>query len=269
MTEDSTTEDQRGLYLYGLTAGTGRSGGVAEALRTVPGISGTPPILFELGGSGVIAEHHAGGEIPRTRRRMLAHTRVLEAALAVAPVLPMRFGLVAGSAEEVAALVAANSDRIDAQIARIDGYVELGLRVRFPREPALEALLADRPDLAAARDRLRGRGPEAHFDRIELGRQVAEALERRRTEAQHLLLSALAPLCADHVLRSPEEDVELLRAEILVDGESQPRLAADVERAARGTNFAPGAEPTVRLVGPVPPFHFVDLALGRPGAEAA
>ncbi len=267
MSDERMPSDQQGLYLYGLTPGVSPS--VAGALRGVPGISGTPPGFFEVGGWGVIAEPHACGEIPRTRRRMLAHTRVLEAALAEAPVLPMRFGLVADSAQEVTDLVTANSGRIDAQFARIAGRLEFGLRVRFPRQSALDGLLAERPDLAAARDRLRGRGAEAHFDRIDLGRHVAEALERRRTDAQRVLISAVAPLCVDHVLRPPEDDVELLRAEVLVDAEGQSRLAADVERAAHGTGFAPGAEATVRLVGPVPAFHFVDLSLGEPGAEAA
>lgn len=256
-----------GLYLYGIGARPGPD--LTAAIDAVTGITGTPPFVLELGERAVIASHHPGGEILQTRRRMLAHTRVLEAAMSAVPVLPMRFGLVGGTEAEVAGLVAAHEHEIEAQLARIAGRVEIGLRVSFPREAALSALLSDHGELIAERDRLQRRGADAHFERIELGRRVAEVLDRRRTDAQAALAARVAPLCERHVLRPPEEDVEVLRAECLVAREDEPGFAEAIAREAAQSAFAPGAEPLIRLVGPVPPFHFVDLSLVRPGAEAA
>lgn len=265
--ETAPSDTSEGLYLYGLAASANPA--LAAVLDGHSGIAGAPPRLLDLGGRGVIASPHPPGEVLQTRRRMLAHTRVLEAAMTAGPVLPMRFGHVATSAGSVAALVEAHAERIDSQLARLAGHVEIGVRVRFQREAALSALLAVRPDLVAARDRLQGRGAEAHFERIELGRRVAEALDRRRTEAQHELAVQIARLCTDHVLRAPEDDVEVLRAECLVPAEDEPCFAATVHEAAARSAFAPGADPLIRIVGPVPPFHFVDLALARPDADAA
>jgi hypothetical protein len=266
-TDPAVDPAREGLYLYGLAAGDDAA--LAAALTGVDGVAGASPTLLDLGGRAIIASPHPCGEILRTRRRMLAHTRVLEAAMQVATVLPMRFGLIASDRADVAAMVADHAAAVDAQLARIAGQVEIGLRVSFPREAALAAVLADRPDLAAARDRLRGRGASGHFERVELGRQVAEALDRRRTESQRALAARLAPLCTDHVLRTPEEDIEVLRAECLLPAEAEPGFASAVQQAVSHCTFAPGAEPSIRLVGPVPPYHFVDLVLGRPGAEAA
>lgn len=259
--------DGPGLYLYGLASDPGP--GLAAALEGVDGLGGERPALLGLGGRAVIASPHECGEILQTRRRMLTHTRVLEAAMSAATVLPMRFGLVASDMADVEAMIAEHAADIDTQLARIEGQVEIGLRIRFPREAALAALLAERPELAAERDRLRGCGAGAHFERIELGRRVAEGLDRRRTEAQRQLAARIAPLCTDHLLRIPEEDVEVLRAECLLPADAEPGFAAAVQAAVAPCAFAPGAEPAIRLVGPVPPYHFVDLVLRRPGVEAA
>jgi hypothetical protein len=256
-----------GLYLYGLASG--HAPGLADTLEGVTGLGGERPVLLGLGGRAVIASPHECGEILQTRRRMLAHTRVLEAAMSAATVLPMRFGLVASDMADVEAMIAEHAVDIDTQLARIEGQVEIGLRIRFPREAALAALLADQPGLAAERDRLRGHGAGAHFERIELGRRVAEGLDRRRTEAQRQLAARIAPLCTDHVLRPPEEDVEVLRAECLLPADAEPGFAAAVQAAIAPCAFAPGAEAAIRLVGPVPPYHFVDLVLRQPGVAAA
>jgi hypothetical protein len=192
----------------------------------------------------------------------------VERLVELGPVLPMRFGLVAAELDEIELLIHAAGERIAAEFARIDGLVEIGVRIAWPREAALARLLEAEPALARARDALVGRGADAHFERIELGRRVAEALDRRRTAAQRAIVPQLAGLCTDHVLRVPESDVEAVRMECLVPAASQGALAAASEAAAASVDFAGGAEPEIRLVGPLPPFNFVELSLW-PDGEAA
>jgi len=253
------------LYVYGIAAGDPAP--VAEAVRAAGSVTGAPPVVQAVGSRLLILGAHDGSEILQTRRRMLAHARVLEAAMHAATVLPMRFGHVVEDLAELEARLAAHDDRIAARIAALRGQAEFGLRVSVPREAALAALLAGDPALVAWRDRLEGAGHGAHFERIDLGRHVAEALERRRTTAQRHLAAELPALCSDHVLKTPGEDVELLRAECLLPVERAGPLAARMEAAAAALGVAPGAEVSVRLVGPAPAFHFVDLALGSESAH--
>ena len=253
------------LYLYGLMpaacAGSVRQPGLH-------GLQDAPVTLRCVGDVAVICSEHDGREIRRTRRQMRAHTQVLEHLVDLAPVLPMRFGLVAASLDEVEPPLAAADDRIAAEFARIDGQVEVGLRIAWPREAALGRLLEAEPALARARDALLGRGADAHFERIELGRRVAEALDRRRTSAQHALVGRIAPRCTEHLLRVPESDVEVLRMECLVPSDRQGTLAEAAEAAAAEVDFAGASEPEIRLIGPLPPFNFVELSLW-PAGEAA
>jgi hypothetical protein len=252
-------------YLYGLMPAD-----CVGSLRppATCGLQDAPVTLRRVGDVAVICSEHDGREIRRTRRQMRAHTQVLEHLVDSAPVLPMRFGLVAASLDEVEPLLVAANDRIAAEFARIDGQVEIGLRIAWPREAALAGLLEAEPALARARDALVGRGPDAHFERIELGRRVAEALERRRTSAQHGLLGRIAPQCTEHLLRAPESDVEALRLECLVPADRQGALAETAEAAAADVDFAGASEPEIRLIGPLPPFNFVELSLW-PAGEAA
>lgn len=252
------------LYLYAVLRQV--TPGLDACLADLKGATMGAPHRRDVAGRSVIVGAHDGSEILRTRRRMLAHTRVLERAMALAPLLPMRFGHVAETHVALEALISAHSEAIDAQFDRLSDHVEVGLRVSFPRQAALETLLSEDHMLASERDRLAGRGAEAHFDRIELGRQVAEALDRRRTSAQHRLIAGLSEHCAHHILKAPEDDVEILRTECLVAPSQVGRLAEEADALARASGFAPGAEPEVRLVGPVPPYHFVDLSLTAPEA---
>ncbi|MEM1428650.1 MAG: GvpL/GvpF family gas vesicle protein [Pseudomonadota bacterium] len=255
------------LYLYGFVRDPDAD--LSSALTGLAGATEGTPYPLDVCGKRVIVGAHDGSEILQTRRRMLAHTRVLEAAMAVSPVMPMRFGLIAENGAALERLVAANGDEIDLQFEKIGARVEVGLRISFARDAALAAVVADDARIAEERRRLAGRGADAHFDRIELGRRVAETLDRRRTTAQHHVLEAISARCGRVILKPAEEDVEILRAECLLAADAMPELAATAEEAARSCAFAPGSEPQIRLVGPAPPFHFVDLRLTTFGEGTA
>lgn len=245
-------------------------GADAAAPADVQPLGGGPLSIARAGGLAVLIGEIPPGEVRRTRRNLLAHLRVLEAAMAQGPLLPMRFGVVADDAEAVAAAIAPREAELSALLTAHDGLAEYGLRVSFPREPALAALGRARPDFAAARARIMaGRASaEAQMELMELGRRVAEALDDRRKQAQRALLAALKPLARDHVLRAPEDDVEALRAEFLLPVADEAAFAAAAETAAAALDFAGDAAPTLKLVGPAPAYNFVSLALDAP-AQAA
>jgi hypothetical protein len=219
--------------------------------------------VVSAGGVAVLVGPVSVVEVRRTRRNMRAHLQVLEAAMTAGPLLPMRFGVVAADADAVRAAVAPRSDELQDLLRRHAGLAEFGVRVRFPREAALAALAQARPDLAKRRAEIlaAGQSLSAHQAMMELGRQVAEALDTRRKRAERAMLSALVPLADSHVLGAPEEDVEALRAEFLLPLAEQAGFERAVAEAAAHLDFAPGAEPAIHIVGPAPAYNFVSLAL--------
>lgn len=254
------------IYLYGLL-----EGDTAAMEQTV---SGTPGLeshveTTTLSGWGLAYSAQGESEIQPRRRLMLAHARVQEAMMAFGTLLPARFGLVARDLAEVEALIAARAPVIAAEFDRVRGCVEFGLRVRFDRAPALAATLAEDADLRRERDRLQRMGREAHFAMAEFGGRLADRLDRRRGQAQASLLKALLPLARSHVLRRPDEDTEVLRAEFLLASGAEADFLQAAEDCARSLDFAPGCEPVLSLVGPVPPYNFVRLSLSLDQEERA
>lgn len=254
------------IYLYGLLAANAPAEQID--LHSLAGVTG--PVATSPTCHGHLIHGPApDGELLPKRRFLLAHTRVLEAFNDLGTVLPMRFGMSAPSIARVEAMLDTEAQAITQSYARIEGAVELGLRVSFPRAAALAAVLSENPALRAERDRLSAYTRQPHFEAAELGRRLAETLGRRRDEAQKAFLKELVPLCRGHVLRAPEEDVHVLCANLLVERAAQDALATRIDSIARASAFAPGAEPEIRLVGPVPAYNFVHLLLNADASAAA
>ncbi|PJI91434.1 gas vesicle protein GvpL/GvpF [Yoonia maricola] len=254
------------IYLYGLAAA--EETVLSGMLTHAQGLQG-PLKLAHIGPWCLIYSDHDDQEILPKRRLLLAHTRVLETVLPICTILPARFGLVAQDLAQVSALVEENATEITAQFAKVTGAIELGVRISFPRQVALDAALQSDTQLYAQQVALRKRGPEAHFAIAEFGGRLADLLDQRRGVAQRATLAALRPLTRDHVLRKPEEDTEVLRAEFLVDANAQDSFQDAVAATAAKLDFAPGAEPLIQMIGPVPMYHFVRLNLGLDLDQAA
>ena len=254
------------LYVYGLIRGADAPAARARIAGHGPVAGLAAPLITPLGPVAALVSP-AGPEGPPDeilplRRNLLAHARLLEAVLPVGPVLPVAFGHVSPAAEALAATLAPRADELAARLDRLDGRAEYGVHVAGDRERALAAIAADEPDLAA---RLAAAaGPAGHYRRIEIGRRVAEALDRRRAAAGRALLEALCPLAEAHVLKPPEEDVDLLRAVFLLEMTGEAAFAERLEAAAAALDFTPWREARIRLVGPAPASHFVSIRLDAP-----
>ena len=246
------------IYLYGL---------IRSPANPMPGpVTGvTGPVeATSLGRCWLVHGSTDSDEILPRRRHLLAHARVLEDLMQAGTLLPMRFGLFADTVAEVAAMVERSADAIEHSFDRLAGHVEIDLRVRFDRRAALDATLAADPSLRREHERLSRLGNPPHFAVAEFGRRLAETLDLRRGAVQKRLLATLRGDWRDHVLKTPGSDVEVLSVECLVEGQTVDRITARVQDEARACqDFAGGADPVVQVVGPAPPFHFVNLTLGR------
>lgn len=243
-------------YLYGLLDCT-RAPTTADLVGVTGAVTAT-----RVGRGWLIHGPAEEAEILPRRKHLLAHARVQERLMEDGTLLPMRFGMVVADLGEVTALVARSGDVIAGHFDRLAGRVEIGLRVAFPREAALEATMTADDDLRREHERLSRQQRPPHFAVAEFGRRLAEALDRNRGAAQRRLIAALKAQWDDYVLKAPDSDVEVLSVECLVAADAVDAVAARAQEEARALgSFAGAAEPLVQVVGPVPPFHFVTLSL--------
>jgi len=198
------------------------------AVPDVAGIDGAPLRAISAG-DGIDAVV-SDGSATATEPAILAHAAVVEAVTAANDgVLPARFAGGAAAEEELRRALGPRRDELLAALARIDGCVELGLRV-LPRETAA----LSRPPSGA--EYLRGRLAEV---------TRAEALATRLDE----LLSTVARESTRNVLA--RRDVVLTAAYLVPRG--------DVERFHEALRAAQEEVPELVLVatGPWPPYSFV------------
>jgi hypothetical protein len=185
------------------------------------------------------------------RRDMKAHAAFLLRAAASMTILPARFGLVfPGAAALISQLLAPQYEAIVAHLKHVAGGVEVTLRATYIEPQILREVLAAHPELAG----IRGGN---YSSKIDLGKQIAAAIEERRQRDARLLVRRLSSFARDLRLGRQLADLMVLNASFLVEREKLPAFDQALERiSAEARDLL-----TFDCVGPLPPYSFTDLRI--------
>lgn len=247
-------------YVYGILP-------PGQAAPQAEGIGGAPLHCLDCGDLAALVSPLAPGPVNRTRRNMLTHTAVLEAALALGSVLPLRFGTIAPTQAALADCIEANRGAFHASLDSVRGRVELGLRATWQKGQIYGEIVERDAELRRLRDRLRSRpAAETYYERIELGRRVETALQKLREAETQAMTAELTRLREREAELAATEDDTIFHRAFLVKREAEAAFDAAVARIAESYK----GRIELRYVGPVPPFNFVAMQAGwiAAGAEA-
>ena len=191
----------------------------------------------------------------RVRRDdLLAHARVLEAIIEDSTVLPMRFGVIVDDYDEVAdVIVSAGEGRLTALLESFDGLVQLTVKAYHDQDQALRHLLRERPELRELRDQTAA-APSSYHSKIRLGEAIAANLEALASADASMLHDQLSGLAERIVLNEASGGHKILDAALLVRRDTR---AQTDEGIAQIRHPLPDRL-TLRYVGPLPPYSFVD-----------
>lgn len=251
MAVDRTVSDEDlGYYVYALVPA-GSPEAVPSGLR---GLDDVEVQVVTVGDVAAVVSSLALERPPGRRAELEAHTRVVDGLARAGPVVPVRFGSVLE--HDVAAVEELLADQGPAALAtleRVEGKVQLNLRVSYHEQRVLEEVVNEDPDIAQLRRRTRDLPEGAmHPDLVALGERVAAAVERKRL------------VDADDVLAAVEHrDVEISEREgggldhvidlaLLVPLQHLDPLEETLEQLAEQTH----ERLRWRLVGPVAPYDF-------------
>lgn len=245
MTVDSAT------YVYGVVSGDARA-------PQGSGIGGSELKLVRSDGIAALVSDIDDGELTFGRDAVTTHAQVLEAALELGTVLPMRFGVVMEGDEAVRSdLLAPHGEQLRRQLQELAGKVELKLRVTYDEAQLMREVLQEDPEIARARDALQGAPEDAtYYARIQLGERVASAVERRRQADAGAILETLVPLALDVEVADPAHERIVVSASFLVELDRIEQFDAAVDEIGR----AQAERMRLRYTGPLPPHSFVELA---------
>ena len=197
-----------------------------------------------------------------TRNQALGHSRVLETASRDAPVIPMRFGIMCSSDEDVASGIL--EDRHDAIVQLLEKFedsVQMLLKVNYDEQAILSEILENQPEAADLREAI-GLGPEeaTRDKRVRLGELIANALEQSRERDSAEMLQELQEVVLEARSEPPEKEWMVLNAPLLVE---RARIE-EVEKAVEDIAADRGELMHFKLMGPMPPYHFLETEAQEP-----
>lgn len=202
-------------------------------------------------------------EIDPTRRNVLAHTMVQDRVIKNYTVLPMGFGMVAGSANIVNDLLRINYDKILGELERLSGKIEVAVKVYWDKDAMLSQLGAENKTIAQAKARLKTATPaQAQAILVEIGQTVERTTKEWKTRYATEAYSHLNKLAVE-ARANPEMDVKnILNASFLIPKTQESRFQNEVyqlDAKYRGKlNF--------KYIGPLPPYNFVQMRMEAPNA---
>lgn len=236
---------------------------------------------FELGPLGIGSEenvvytvHEAGlaavvSETPLrrydpTRENLLAHEIVNETVMREYTMIPMSFGTIFRSDDDVAALLRSTAPELSEVLAAMRGKVELGLKVYWDREKAISELEREN---AAVRELKAEIAADAngstYFARVQLGRLVEEALDERANALMWSVYEPLRPLSVASRTSKLIGDDMLLNVAFLVERAREDEFDQAVKRlTSRHEDLL-----TFKYTGPWPPYSFVNIRLDLEGTD--
>lgn len=198
-------------------------------------------------------------EYDNSRRNMLAHTAVLEEVMREHTILPVRFGMVAPSAQSVREqMLRRRYDELDRMLNKMEGRVELGLKAFWYEETVYREIVASSPPIQQLRNTLVGRPvEETYYERIKLGELVEAAMNARRAEDASHIMSALEPLACETRTNSIITERMVLNAALLVERDREQ----EVDRIVQQLDAELGQRLIFKYVGSAPPYNFVNLVI--------
>jgi hypothetical protein len=245
-----------GTYVYAIMRGDRDPGLGKRGL-----LDGTTPVSGVSAGNLTAIVSPYQGSAPENLSRadllqsLVIHQQVLEAAMAEGPLLPVKFGTVLRSEEEVRDVLTHYHARLQAALADVGEAVEIDLSATWDVDAVLVGL-AQNPQLAA--------GSQSLEDRVRVGSLVAEMLEQRRNGYRQRVVSELVPLARDtQPIPLPSEDL-VFNLAFLVEREDLTRFEAAVD----GLGEELGDVLAFRYVGPLPPHSFATIELAYPDPAA-
>ena len=240
------------LYLYGIIPARrdGKPGGLGVA-------DGELYVMVQEGVAAVVSPL-AHPKVRPERRNLAAHQQVLQRLMEQDALLPVAFGTVAASAASVGKFLAMNRKLLAAQLERVKGKVEMGVRVTWDVPNIFEYFVDRHADLRQGRDRLFGApGSPTHDEKLAIGRLFERLLEEDRQAHTARVEETLSARCSD-LHRDPcRSEKEVMNLACLVARKDLADFEEAVFAAARDfdNSFA------FDYNGPWPPYHFVELDL--------
>jgi hypothetical protein len=239
-----------GLYVYAV----GRSG--EGETPPLTGVFDRPAYRLAVGPLCAVVSQCPVATVRAERRHIAAAQGVLAALSARFDMLPMAFGTITKSEDDLGRFLDDHQETLDAQLRRVSGAIEMSLRLSLEAPDPIAYLVERTPALRAARERVfHGRRPPSHDDKIRLGQMFDDALQRYRDSHTTQVVAVLEASCAEVIALPVRAEREIANLAALVSRAGVDAFEAAVQLSAARID----EDIAFAIGGPWPPHNFVQF----------
>ncbi len=250
-------------YIYGIIDGTN------DTALGITGLGGVGSVYTRSHrGVTCVFSHYFGIEFSSMSkeevvRGLLAHQVVVEHIMKKHTVLPVKFGTVLATPDEVQELLSRGRQQFVDTLGWIHDKVEVEVAATWDTEQVLREISTE-PEIMRARDvTASGPGQRSLEERIRLGQMVKASMDRRRDSHRERMISFLKPVAVDVQPNALVSDEMVMNVAFLVERANQEEFDSRV----RQLNDLFHDQINFRIIGPLPPYSFATVEVTRPNPE--
>jgi hypothetical protein len=191
-----------------------------------------------------------------TRENVLAHQGVAEKVMNSFTVIPMSFGTVFKTSQDIVELLRSAYDAVREVLGKMRDKVEFGLKVLWEPDAVIRELEAQDENLSRLRQEISSQRGSTYFARMQYGRLVDSLLQNRSELLVGEIFAALRDVAMASRTNKPIGDKMILNAAFLVEREREPEFDAAVKAIGLRHEHL-----NIRYTGPWPPYIFVNIRL--------
>jgi hypothetical protein len=193
-----------------------------------------------------------------TRENVLCHEHVNEVVMEEFTVLPMSFGTVFRTRDDIIELLRSTYDALKDVLQKMTGKIEFGLKVNWDKPQVIAGIEQQSEEIRKLREEIEtAKSSSTYFARMQLGRLIDTALSARADDYVEEIYVALRDCAIASRSNKPIGENMIMNAAFLVErdrAEAFDKAVNDIAKRFEGMlNF--------KYTGPWPPYNFVNIRL--------
>jgi len=191
-----------------------------------------------------------------TRENVLAHERVNETVMRKFTVIPMSFGTVFKTRDDIVELLRSAYDAFHDVLVKMQDKLEFGLKVLWDRDVMIREIERADEDIHNLKTQIGAQKGSTYFARMQYGRLVDAALQSMSEKYVAEIFEALRDVAVASRANKPIGDKMIMNAAFLVSRDKELSFDQRVKQIG-----AKHDKLTFKYTGPWPPYNFVNIRL--------
>ena len=196
------------------------------------------------------------GVLDSTRENVLAHERVNEIVMRDHTVIPMSFGTIFKTRDDIVQLLRSAYDAFGDVLSKMRDKMEFGLKVLWDRDSIVKDIEDEDEGIHRLKNEIALQKGSTYFARMQYGRAIDAALQSRSERYGTEILDRLRDVSVASRINKPIGDKMIMNAAFLVSRDQEAAFDTRVKSIA-----AEHDKLTFKYTGPWPPYNFVNIRL--------